>query len=381
MQINRWSWHIESLPFYYAPLTIGTNGEMPDFLPFTLDVEAETGLLVQRPNEVINNALDMAYRKGSIISGMMDENGIGEKYASDFLKFIQVKLNGQIKGQKILEIGCGVGYLLYKLQQLGANVVGIEPGKHGQVGSQKYNVKIFQDFFPSEKITERFDIIIMYCVLEHIEDPKKFLKRVSEYLNDHGKLVIAVPDCKPYIDCGDISMLFHEHFSYFSDNTLQNLLIDSIQQSIEVQQASFGGLLYAVTNLTSIKRKIEHDYSVENYREAANHYIERLKKYFNKYSTEEIGIYVAGRAINVLTLLKSDLPKVRFFDDNIMLHGTYFPGFTNKVESRKELLDAPPDRVLIMSFTFGNEIKQSLNHMLSEKVPVETIYEISMIFE
>lgn len=383
MKFNNWPWHIENLPFYYAPLLTGTNGEIPDFLPFTLDIEKDTGLLVQRSNQAVSNALDMAYQKGSIISGIMDDSGIGKKYASDFLKFIKTKLNGQIKGKKILEIGCGTGYLLHELHQLGANVVGIEPGEHGQVGAEKYNVNIIRDFFPSQKITERFDVVIMYCVLEHISDPNAFLQLISDYLLDNGKVILAVPDCKPYIDCGDISMLFHEHFSYFSEITLKNLLLNSMKQATEVQRASFGGLLYAVTERTSLKPSMDKDCSGERYNVLADHYIKRLKKYFSEYSSEEIGIYVAGRAINVLTLLKSeiDVSTLRFFDDNIMLHNTYFPGFINKIESRKELLDNPPDRILVMSFTFGDEIKQSLKCTLSENVSVDTIYEIDMIFD
>lgn len=378
MRFDKWPWHIEKLPFYYAPLVTGTNGEIPDFLPFTLDIEEETGLLFQRPNAAINNALDMAYKKGSIISGMMDDNGIGKQYASDFLKFIKEKLKGQFKDRKILEIGCGTGYLLHELQQLGSDVVGIEPGEHGQVGAEKYNVTIIQDFFPSQKVTERFDIIIMYCVLEHISDPKAFLKLVADYMVDDGKVILAVPDCKPYIDCGDISMLFHEHFSYFSETTLKNLWLCSMNQAMEVQRASFGGLLYAVTERICLKPLLDTGHSGKQYNVLADRYIKKIKKYFTQHSSEMIGVYVAGRAINVLTFLNSeiDLSVVRFFDDNIVLHNTYFPGFSNKVESRQELLDNPPDRVLIMSFTFGDEIKKSLKSVLSEKVKINTIYEI-----
>ena len=115
----------------------------------------------------------------------------------------------------------------------------------------------------------------------------------------------------------------------------------------------------------------------------AGYHIKKVEEYFSRYNVEEIGIYVAGRAINVLTILKNkiDLSKLRFFDDNVMLHNTYFPGFANRVESRKELLDHPPERIVVMSFTFGDEIKQGLKCALSETIPIDTIYELEMTLE
>lgn len=70
---------------------------------------------------------------------MMDDNGIGKLYADDFIKYIHEEEN--IAGKKILEIGCGTGYLLYELQKEGAEVLGIEPGTYGIKGRQSAHPK------------------------------------------------------------------------------------------------------------------------------------------------------------------------------------------------------------------------------------------------
>lgn len=380
MSVKQWPWEIEKLPFYYAPLTTPSNIDMPNFLPFTLDVDQKTGLLVQIPNPIIDELLERAYEKGSTISGIMDDYGIGKQYADDFLKFIEEKFKGRLNDKKILEIGCGTGYLLYRLKEMGANVVGIEPGNHGQLGAEKYNVNIIQGFFPNEKVTEKFDIIIIYCVLEHVSNSGLFLQRVAKHLSYGGRIILAVPNCDPYISNGDVSMLFHEHFSYFSQETLQQVVINSIAKTIEVEQATFGGVLYGITQ-NDCKTSLRDNFSFNSsdYHDLAEKHTQCILKYFEEHNQEEIGIYVAGRAINALTFLeeKIDFKKVRFFDDNSMLQNMYFPGFPMAVESRKQLEENPPQRILIMSFSFGEIIKKQLKKLFADNFPIETIDDIS----
>ena len=371
-----WPWDIVKLPFYYKPLTSPHNFDMPDFLPFTLDIDKDTGLLVQIPNPMINGLLEKAYQKGSIISGIMDDHGIGKHYADDFVRFIQAKMNGQIQSKRILEIGCGTGYLLNRLKQLGATVFGVEPGEHGQLGAQKYNVDIIQDFFPSKQIIGQFDLIIMYCVLEHVQNSKMFLLQVANCLDQDGQIIFAVPSCDPYIATGDVSMLFHEHFSYFSKSTLRQVFINAIGKDTDIEQSSFGGLLYGLTgSRCEISMSLSTFSYSTNYRHLAENHIRFMREYFAAHRTEQIGIYVAGRAINALSLLENDidLERLRFFDDNSMLQDMYFPGLPIKMESRKQLCECPPDRILIMSFSFGESIKQELQQLLQGSTPVETI--------
>lgn len=380
MSVNTWPWEIKKLPFYYAPLTTPNNLEMPNFVPFTLDIDENTGLLVQIPNPMIDKLLEKAYRKGSIISGLMEDHGIGKQYADDFLRFIEGEFSGRLKDKKILEIGCGTGYLLYRLQELGASVVGIEPGNHGQLGAEKYNVNIIQGFFPTNKITEKFDIVIIYCVLEHVSNGNLFLQQILSQLASGGKIILAVPNCGSYISTGDISMLFHEHFSYFSQETLQQVVSNAIAKELKVVQATFGGVLYGVTVKDCEALSVNSsNFSSLNYRGLAEKHIDCILKYIKKHDQEQIGIYVAGRAINSLTFLEGqiNLKKIRFFDDNIMIQNTYFPGFLIKVESRKQLEENPPERILIMSFYFGEVIKKALRNIFHNALPIETIYDIS----
>ena len=81
---------------------------------------------------------------------------------------------------------------------------------------------------------------------------------------------------------------------------------------------------------------------------------------------EVVGIYVPGRAVNVLAILqnKMKLPKLRFFDDNSYLYRKYYPGFPYPVESKDDLFEKPVNTVLVFSKSFGDQIKTALSQEL-----------------
>ena len=87
----------------------------------------------------------------------------------------------------------------------------------------------------------------------------------------------------------------------------------------------------------------------------------KIKEYFNKAVNKnlKVGIFCPGRAINLLYFIKPGI-NLRFFDDHEKLHGHYFPPFNIPIESRDSLLNDPVNLLLIMSTTFGEEIKKEL---------------------
>ncbi|MFQ5730092.1 MAG: class I SAM-dependent methyltransferase, partial [Waddliaceae bacterium] len=165
-------WDICSLPFVYTTSCRPTNSDLPDVLPFSLGVDDNAGYLVQMPNSRISEVLKKAYMKGSMITGFMDDGGLGRKYADDFLGFLVRSLIGKknIRGMRVLELGCGTGYLLSRLKELGADVLGVEPGPHGIRGGERFNVPIIHGFFPNDQVKGKYDLILGYGLIEHVED-------------------------------------------------------------------------------------------------------------------------------------------------------------------------------------------------------------------
>lgn len=379
------SWQFENLPFFWKPLKKPSNGKnIPDSLLFCLYVEKNTGTLMQKPNRIVSDTLSLVYRKGSKITGLMQNRGIGRQYAEDFINFINNSLKrDSLSNLRILEIGCGTGYLLYRLKCLGGDVLGLEPGAHGQAGKVKYDVPVIKDFFPSDHLKEKFDLIIIYAVLEHIEKPTEFLRLIGEHLVKDGKIILSVPNCEPYIEYGDISMLLHEHWSYFTSNTLKQTLRCAGGQNIFIQNSGFGGTLYGITSIGGeIKQANNNEISycekqAYNFQKLAKRSISRIFNVFENAARNEqtVSIYVPNRIINMLTMLDTNL-NFRFFDDNIELHGTFFPGIDIPIEGRNDLLNNPTDVVMIMSNSFGKIIAKEIKPELPRNTVIITWHEI-----
>lgn len=376
-------WQTDSLPFYWGQQPTATNGpDLPDTLPFALCVHPQTGVLMQASNPQVTEALTRAYARGSSITGMMDDSGIGREYAEDFLNFLSNHTD-TLRGKRVLEIGCGTGYLLSRLKPYGAEVLGVEPGEHGQEGASKYGVPIIHDYFPSAKIDGKFDIIIVYAVLEHMEDPLQFMRGVKEALAPGGAIFFSVPDTEPCQRQGDASVLLHEHWSYFTRHSLETFLQVLGGSSSQIEAAGFGGALYgkvsgfeagsshAVTE--AVKDELGELFTASM--DVLNSKIAGLFASAREQG-QSIAVYVPIRIINALTITEVQTGEVRFIDDNTALHGTYCPGFGQVVEGRKSLEKSPTDIVLVMSHTFGNKIKAELQGVLPASTKIIAIADL-----
>lgn len=375
------TWKVGNLPFVYTIQSTPVNGRFPDLLPFELSIDERFGLFIQSRNEQTISILQQAYENGSVLSGLMEESGNGLEYAMDFQCFIEEFI--YLRGIRVLEIGCGSGYFLSRLRAQGATVLGVEPGVHGQSGAGKYGLTIVKGYFPTTAVTGLFDLICCFGVLEHSVDPVSFLNSVQNQLAPGGKLVLAVPDCGGYLAAGDVSIFFHEHWSYFTRTSLRRLISSVFQSEAIIKKAKYGGTIYAlVTNETKSDSLTMHSSHITkeqpSLHEFRNHSLDNIERFWSIVDSvwirdEVIGIFVPWRAMNVLgaKFERVRQEKLRFIDDNPLLHGTFYPGFAPVVESMNDLLLNPPDCLLIMSRTFGDTIAAKL-HQKGFVAPVMT---------
>ena len=114
------------------------------------------------------------------------------------IKYIQDVVNKkQLDKMKILDVGCGGGLISEGLSKIGANVTGIDFVKDNiniaRTHAQKSNLNI--DYktldFENEKISSKFDIIVVFEVLEHLSDWKSFIKKIQSNLKSNGILIIS----------------------------------------------------------------------------------------------------------------------------------------------------------------------------------------------
>ncbi len=105
--------------------------------------------------------------------------------------------NRNIKNLKILDVGCGGGIICEPLARLGAKVTGIDFAPNNiiaaKIHSKKNKLKInyINKDIEKSKLDEKFDIILMFEVLEHLDNWKKTIKNIKKNLNKNGLIIIS----------------------------------------------------------------------------------------------------------------------------------------------------------------------------------------------
>lgn len=107
------------------------------------------------------------------------------------------------KNTKILEVGCGLGYLTYSLNQAGYDVTGLDISQEAvnEANRSLGNHYICADVFKYAKEHEsEYDIIIMTELIEHIETPTEFLEHTAQLIKRGGSIIVTTPNKSIYPD-------------------------------------------------------------------------------------------------------------------------------------------------------------------------------------
>lgn len=101
----------------------------------------------------------------------------------------------ELRGKRILDIGCGVGAFVRRLREFSPEVYGIDIDRDGVVmaaGELPNLVLAVGEHLPFPD--ETFDVIFLHEVLEHVDDDVATLKEAHRVLTPAGRVVIFVPN-------------------------------------------------------------------------------------------------------------------------------------------------------------------------------------------
>lgn len=143
-----------------------------------------------------------------------------------------------------IEMGCGDGVMLHSLRTHGWKVFGNERTLGAaNFARHKLNIPIFVGGIESLNPTPIADLIILFQVLEHLEDPIKTLKQLNPLLKPAGKLIIGVPNFGGWqAKIGGAKWLHLDvprHLFHFSPQSLQYCLNESGFAIAQVSYKSF----------------------------------------------------------------------------------------------------------------------------------------------
>ena len=151
-----------------------------------------------------------------------DPDGIVRNLCNEresFLANVKTEVNyiNALPPSKILDVGCGLGFLLSGVEDKHQKF-GLEISKFAGECAKKY-ATIYEKPLEELNIEEKyFDVVISHHVIEHVDCPEKFLTEIGKILSPDGVLILSTPD----FNCV-CAKLFKENYRMLHDKTHVNL--------------------------------------------------------------------------------------------------------------------------------------------------------------
>ncbi|MBL7132257.1 MAG: class I SAM-dependent methyltransferase [Candidatus Omnitrophica bacterium] len=132
------------------------------------------------------------------------------------------------KNNALLDIGCGIGHLLYVAKKMNWQAKGIDRAPYAVDICKKFNINAeCSDLLNLDLEDGYYDAITMFEVLEHLTHPKEYLLKVYDVLRKGGIFIMTTPNfnCLTRVLLQKRwSCIDEEHLFYFNPKTISLLL-------------------------------------------------------------------------------------------------------------------------------------------------------------
>ena len=130
---------------------------------------------------------------------------------------------------RLLEVGCGAGWMLEAFAQRGWEVAGLErTSSIAQEITERTGIKVYTGDLALIQTEERFDVILLYNVLEHLPDPGAVIDHCKRLLNPGGRIIITLPNILSWQARLTKGSWFHldapRHLFHFSEASMGRFL-------------------------------------------------------------------------------------------------------------------------------------------------------------
>lgn len=162
------------------------------------------------------------------------------------------------RGGKLMDVGCGNGETLRNLSQYGWDVYGIDIDGKAIATARKTGLShVYRgDYTNLSKFPDGyFDVIRSYHVIEHLDNPKKFIELSYKKLKRGGEFICGTPNSRSIQARLFRSYWYNldtpRHQYIFTPGNLQRLIEQAKLSVIDIQYCSGGGVLGSLQNILS----------------------------------------------------------------------------------------------------------------------------------
>lgn len=292
---------------------------------------------------------------------------------------------------RVIELGSNDGYLLQYFVKKGIPVLGIEPAINVAVAARQRGVETLTRFFGAAVATElagaerKADLIVANNVMAQVPDVNSFVEGIGIILKPDGVCTVEFPHLLRTMSGNQFDQIYHEHFSYFSALTAQQIFARHGLRIFDIDEIwTHGGSLRihacrAESEKHPTQRSVSH--VIKQEREAGldcldtyGGFAHQVRDTKRKILTFLIEAKNAGKSIAGYgapgkgnTLLNYCGIRTDFIDytvdRNPYKQGMYLPGTRIPIFAPDKIAATRPDYVMILPWNLREEIAAQLGYI------------------
>lgn len=249
------------------------------------------------------------------------QNGAPEGRTQKILRFVEGKLPRPPGAVLDIGSGSGAGLIALARQFPQALIYGFEPNDRPAERQKHLPENVVSILNERPKGEEKYDLITLFHVFEHVEDVMEVLAFIRSRLSAKGNVLIQVP----YPVCGAFDLVVADHIWHFSKKSLVTLLNkagfatvyignDIIEKELTLLAAPGGPVSHPVARSDEYRRGLE-----------AVEWLVRYKRFLDglKGPADSLAIYGTGPAGAWAGHVLGESVRAYLDDDPARLHSTF----------------------------------------------------------
>ena len=280
-----------------------------------------------------------------------------------------------LRGKKVLEIGCGKGEFLATLCEKGANQgygfdQSVEEGRIA--GLAAGSVTFSNEFFSAKHASLKPDFVCCRHVLEHVDNPVAFLTGIRQGLGEQSGLPIyfEVPNGSLTLVGDALWDIIYEHPEYFSRQSLE-YAFRAAGFEVERVYEQFSGQFLGLEARTTGEVSMPAPEVVTDLERAAREFPQRYAHDLGAWQERIAQLAESGartvawgagsKGVSFLNALGRDIAATVEYivDINVHKHGKYVAGTGQEVVPVEHLANHQPQVIIVMNPVYLDEIRQA----------------------
>ncbi len=307
------------------------------------------------------------------------------QHAKEYVEMISSRLQLTPKSF-VLEIASNDGYLLQYFVSKNIPCLGIEPTECTAKSARERGVPTKEVFFGCEVARQlieegkQADLILGNNVLAHVPDINDFVHALAICLKKGGTVTLEFPHLLNLLQDVQFDTVYHEHYSYFSLYTVQQILKAHSLRIIDVQKLpTHGGSLRVFAVHSEDGRKSERSVQeLINFEKERGLQTEMLYKQFQekcdciktdllqfleeqRKCRKKVGAYGAAAKGNTILNYAQVGPDLLPYvcDAAPSKQGKYLPGSHIPILTPQKIKEDKPDFLVILPWNLSKEVISS----------------------